>query len=167
MAGSVNRVTLVGRLGADPEVRNFQSGGSVCNLRVATSESWRDKQSGEKKERTEWHNVTVQQEGAIKFAEQYLRKGDLVYVEGQIRTRKWKDRDGNDRYSTEIAIVPYRGELQSMSSRDGGSGGSERREEGSRGGGSSSSGGYGGGGRPGGGYSDMDDEIPFCPEIRA
>lgn len=102
MAGSVNKVILVGSLGADPEVKSFQNGGRIANLRVATSEVWKDKQTGERKERTEWHSVTINGDGLINVAERYLRKGSKVYIEGQLRTRKWKDQAGNDRYSTEI-----------------------------------------------------------------
>ena len=115
---SVNKVILVGNLGRDPEVRTFQNGGKVVNLRVATSESWKDRNSGERRERTEWHTVAVFQEGAARFAEKYLRKGSKVYIEGKLETRKWQDQDGNDRYSTEITIRPYGGELQNLSPRD-------------------------------------------------
>ena len=104
MAGSANRVILVGNLGADPEVKSFQNGGKVCNLRIATSESWKDKQSGERKDRTEWHSVAIHSEGLVGVAERYLRKGSTIYIEGQLRTRKWQDRDGNDRYSTEVVL---------------------------------------------------------------
>lgn len=172
MSQSVNKAIIVGRLGRDPEVRTFQNGGKIANLRVATSESWRDRDTGERKERTEWHSVSVQSEGAVKFAEQYMHKGDMIYVEGQLETRKWQDQSGNDRYSTEITIRPYRGSLQVLSSvssgeDDGGQyGGRGSRSGGgaSRGGSSSSSG--SGGGFGGGGRSDMDDEIPFAPEWR-
>lgn len=111
MAGSVNKVIIVGNLGADPEVRNFPNGGKVVNLRIATSESWRDKDSGERKERTEWHSVAIMNEGLAKIAEQYLRKGSTVYIEGQLQTRKWQDQSGQDRYTTEIVLRQYRGEL--------------------------------------------------------
>lgn len=104
MAGSVNKVILVGNLGADPEVKSFQNGGKICNLRIATSESWKDKASGEKKERTEWHSVTINGDGLVGVAERYLRKGSKVYIEGQLRTRKWQDQSGNDRYSTEVSL---------------------------------------------------------------
>lgn len=181
MSQSINKAIIVGRLGRDPEIRTFQNGGKMANLRIATSESWRDRDSGERKERTEWHSVAVHAEGAVKFAEQYMSKGDLIYVEGQLETRKWQDQSGNDRYSTEIVVRPYRGSLQILASANGGRGeddggqygGSSRgsSSRGSSGGGSSrgsSSGrGYGsGGGYGGGGRSDMDDEIPFAPEVR-
>jgi len=111
MAGSVNKVILVGNLGRDPETRTFQNGGKIVNLRIATSETWKDKQTGEKKERTEWHSVAITNEGLARVAEQYLRKGTKVYIEGQIETRKWQDQSGADRYSTEIVLRPYRGEM--------------------------------------------------------
>lgn len=114
MSGSVNKVILIGNLGRDPEVRTFQNGGKVCNLRIATSENWKDRNTGERRERTEWHSVAVHQEGAVRFAEQYLRKGSKVYVEGQLETRKWQDQSGQDRYSTEVAVRPYCGELTSL-----------------------------------------------------
>jgi len=108
---SVNKVILIGNLGADPEVRTFQNGGKVCNLRIATSETWRDKQSGERRERTEWHSVAIFSEPLVRVAEQYLRKGSKIYVEGQLETRKWQDQSGNDRYSTEVVLRPYHSEL--------------------------------------------------------
>ena len=111
MAGSVNKVILIGHLGRDPEVRNFQSGGKVVNLRLATSESWRDKASGERKERTEWHSVAIFNEGLAKVAEQYLRKGSKVYIEGQLETRKWQDQAGADKYTTEVVLRPYSGAM--------------------------------------------------------
>lgn len=111
MSGSVNKVILIGRLGADPEIRRTQDGKAIANLRLATSESWRDKSSGEKKERTEWHRVTIYNEGLAKVAEQYLKKGSGVYVEGQIQTRKWQDKDGQDKYSTEIVLQAFNGVL--------------------------------------------------------
>lgn len=111
MAGSVNKVIVIGNLGRDPEVRTFQNGGKVVNLRIATSETWRDKASGERKERTEWHSVAIHSEPLAKIAEQYLRKGSTVYIEGQLETRKWQDQSGADRYSTEIVLRPFRGEL--------------------------------------------------------
>lgn len=166
MAGSVNKVILVGNLGRDPEVRSFPNGGKVCNLRIATSETWRDKATGERKERTEWHSVAIFSEPLAKIAEQYLRKGSKVYIEGQLETRKWQDQSGNDRYSTEVVLRPYRGELTLLDSRDGsgGSGGSYGGGSGGGyGGGDDPQGGYGGGGgrSGGGGRPDMDDEIPF------
>ena len=163
MAGSVNKVILIGNLGRDPEVRTFQNGGKVCNLRIATSENWKDKNTGERREKTEWHSVAIFQEGLVRIAEQYLRKGSKVYIEGQLQTRKWQDQSGQDRYSTEVVLRPYRSELTMLDGRgDGGSGG------GNYGGGQDQ--GYGGGdygggaGEPQGGSRpsrDMDDEIPF------
>jgi len=166
MAGSVNKVILIGNLGRDPEVRNFPNGGKVCNLRIATSERWRDRNTGENREKTEWHSVAIYSEPLVRIAEQYLRKGSKVYLEGQLETRKWQDQSGQDRYTTEVALRPYRGELTMLDGRgDGGGGG---------GGYGGSSGGYGddpgfGGGGPsgggsapqGGGRSDFDDDIPF------
>lgn len=153
MAGSLNKATLIGRLGADPEARRLPSGDPVVNFTLATSEQWRDKQSGERKERTEWHRVTVFNQGAAKFAEQYLKKGDLVYVEGKLVTRKWQDQGGNDRYTTEVHIVAFNGILQQLAGKGGdkdssgqSQGGSNRTSE--QGAGSQSS-------------RDLDDEIPF------
>ncbi|WP_225026583.1 single-stranded DNA-binding protein [Xinfangfangia pollutisoli] len=183
MAGSVNKVIIVGNLGRDPEVRSFQNGGKVVNLRIATSETWRDRNSGERKERTEWHSVAIFSEPLAKIAEQYLRKGSTVYIEGALETRKWQDQSGQDRYTTEIVLRPYRGELTLLGGRgDGGGGGASGGgggagyddrggydDYGSGGAGGASagggrSGGYGGGASSGGGSgraSDMDDEIPF------
>lgn len=175
MAGSVNKVILIGNLGRDPEVRSFQNGGKVVNLRIATSETWRDKQSGERKERTEWHSVAIFNEALGKIAEQYLRKGSTVYIEGQLETRKWQDQSGQDKYTTEIVLRPYSGNLTLLGGRgdgggSGGGGGYDDRggyddggPSGGYGGGSQGGrGGLGGGGAPaGGGRSDMDDEIPF------
>ncbi|WP_210348944.1 single-stranded DNA-binding protein [Aurantimonas marina] len=164
MAGSVNKVILVGNLGADPEIRRLNSGDAVVNLRIATSESWRDKQSGERRERTEWHNVVIFNENLVKVAEQYLKKGAKVYIEGQLQTRSWEDQSGQKRYTTEVVLQRFRGELQMLDSRgEGGGGGSYDQSGGSRGG--SGGGGRGGGGgydQGGGGSSrDLDDEIPF------
>ncbi len=181
MAGSVNKVILVGNLGRDPEVRSFQNGGKVVNLRIATSETWRDRNSGERKERTEWHTVAIYNENLAKIAEQYLRKGSTVYIEGALETRKWQDQSGADRYSTEVVLRQFRGELTLLGGRGegggggggggyddrggyddygSGSGGGGQGGGGSRGGyGGGSGGGQGGGG--GGRSSDMDDEIPF------
>ena len=153
MAGSVNKVILIGNLGADPEVRTFQNGGKVCNLRIATSETWRDRNTGERQERTQWHQVAIFSEPLAKVAEQYLRKGSKVYVEGQLETRKWQDQSGNDRYTTEVVLRPYRSELTMLDSRNSGGDG------GGYGGGGYSSG--GGSGPASGPASDMDDEIPF------
>ncbi len=155
MAGSVNKVILIGNLGADPEVRTFQDGGKLCSLRIATSETWRDRNTGERRERTEWHRVVIRSEPLIRVAEKYLRKGSKIYLEGQLQTRKWQDQSGQDRYSTEVVLRPYRSELTMLDSRQnsGGAGG-----------------GYGGasGGGPSGGFEDrnsgggpQDDEIPF------
>ncbi|PKP73119.1 MAG: single-stranded DNA-binding protein [Alphaproteobacteria bacterium HGW-Alphaproteobacteria-6] len=161
MAGSVNKVILVGNLGRDPEVRSFPSGGKVCNLRIATSETWRDKQSGERREKTEWHSVAIFSEPLVRIAEQYLKKGSKVYLEGQLETRKWQDQSGADRYTTEVVLRPYRGEMTLLDGRgDGGSGGGGGSAGGYDEGGAG--GGYGGAsGGGGGGRSDLDDEIPF------
>ncbi|GAB4136547.1 MAG: hypothetical protein Tsb0016_00900 [Sphingomonadales bacterium] len=153
MAGSVNKVILVGNLGADPEMRRLNDGSPVVNLRLATSETWRDKGSGERRERTEWHRVVIFNENLARIAEQYLRKGSKVYVEGQLQTRKWQDQSGQDRYSTEVVLQRFRGELTMLDGR-GGEGG----------GGGGSQGGYDndyGGGQGGGGGGDLDDDIPF------
>lgn len=162
MAGSVNKVILVGNLGRDPEVRSFQNGGKVCNLRIATSENWKDRNTGERRERTEWHSVAIFSEPLARIAEQYLRKGSKVYIEGQLETRKWQDQSGQDRYSTEVVLRPYRGELTLLDGRGEGGGG------GNYGGGSSgggyddrSGGGYDSGPSGGGSNRDLDDEIPF------
>ena len=127
MAGSVNKVILVGNLGADPEIRRLNSGDPVVNIRIATSESWRDKNSGERKEKTEWHNVVIFNDNLAKVAEQYLKKGMKVYVEGQLQTRKWQDQTGNDRYTTEIVLQKFRGELQMLDARGQGGDGADRR----------------------------------------
>ena len=181
MAGSVNKVIIIGNLGRDPEVRTFQNGGKIVNLRIATSETWRDKSSGERKERTEWHQIAIFDENLGKIAEQYLRKGSTVYIEGALETRKWQDQSGQDRYTTEVVLRQFRGELTLLGGRGeggggGGQGGYDDRSggyddygssQGQGGGGSSGArGGYGGGasggGAQGGGRaSDMDDEIPF------
>ena len=169
MAGSVNKVILMGNLGADPEVRRMPSGDAVVNLRLATTESWRDKQSGERKDKTEWHRVVIFNENLGKVAEQYLKKGSKVYVEGQLQTRKYQDKDGVEKFNTEIVLQRYRGELTLMDSRGGGGGGDAigRDEgesmEGSRGGSfNRSSGGGGGGGSAGRNLSEtLDDDIPF------
>jgi single-strand DNA-binding protein len=124
MAGSVNKVILVGNLGKDPEARTFQSGDKVVNLTLATSESWKDKASGERKERTEWHRVVIYNQGLVNVAENYLKKGSKVYIEGQLETRKWTDKDGNEKYSTEVVLRPFRGELTMLDSKGGGARGS-------------------------------------------
>ncbi|UVK37137.1 single-stranded DNA-binding protein [Mesorhizobium sp. AR10] len=175
MAGSINKVILVGNLGADPEIRRLNSGEPVVNIRIATSESWRDKNSGERKEKTEWHNVVIFNDQIAKVAEQYLKKGMKVYVEGQLQTRKWQDQTGNERYTTEVVLQKFRGELQMLDARGQGEGGqvggysgagggaargSDFGQSGpgegfSRGGGGAKSGGGGGSSR------ELDDEIPF------
>lgn len=173
MAGSVNKVILIGNLGRDPEVRTFQDGGKLCNLRIATSENWKDRNTGERRERTEWHSVVIRGDGLVRVAEQYLRKGSKVYIEGQLQTRKWQDQNGQDRYSTEVVVSGFGGTLTMLDGRGEGGGGGGY-------GGGSQGGGYGGGGYDGGGSDDrfggggqggggggsssnrdMDDEIPF------
>ncbi len=164
MAGSVNKVILIGNLGRDPEVRTFQNGGKVCNLRIATSETWKDRNTGERRERTEWHSVAIFSEPLARVAEQYLKKGSKVYIEGQLETRKWQDQSGQDRYSTEVVLRPYRSELTMLDGRGEGGGGG-----GGSSGGDQDPGGYGGdyggsapsGGQSGGPAREMDDEIPF------
>jgi single-strand DNA-binding protein len=164
MAGSVNKVILVGNLGADPEIRRLNSGDPVVNFRIATSETWRDKQSGERKEKTEWHNVVVFNDNLAKVAEQYLKKGMKVYIEGQLQTRKW-EKDGVERYTTEVVLQKFRGELQMLDSRGQGAGGAEvgydrGSSRGSDFGQSSPS--ERAGGKTSGNFSrEMDDEIPF------
>ena len=173
MAGSVNKVIIIGNLGQDPEVRSFPSGGKICNFSVATSENWKDRNTGERREKTEWHRVSITSEPLVRVAEQYLRKGSKVYLEGQLETRKWQDQSGQDRYTTEVVLRPYRSELTMLDSRG----------EGGGGGGGGQGGGYMGnqdggaqggymadpnqGGNQAGGYNspapsaDLDDEIPF------
>jgi single-strand DNA-binding protein len=160
MAGSVNKVILVGNLGADPEIRRTQDGRPIANLSVATSETWRDKNSGEKKEKTEWHRVVIFNEGLCKIAEQYLKKGAKVYLEGALQTRKWQDKDGKDKYSTEVVLQGFNSTLTMLDGRSGGGGGSFASDSG---------GGEFGSGAPsqrravaaGGGRDDMNDDIPF------
>ena len=176
MAGSLNKVMLIGNLGADPEVRSFQNGGKVCNLRIATTENWKDRNSGERQERTEWHTVAIFSEGLVSVAERYLRKGSKVFVEGQLQTRKWQDQSGNDRYSTEVVLRGFNGTLTMLDGPGGGSGGGGGQRGGgdwNQGGGQGSGGGdnwrsgggsSGGGSTQGGGgsdYDDLDDDIPF------
>lgn len=175
MAGSLNKVMLIGNLGADPEIRSFQNGGKVANLRIATSETWKDRNTGERQERTEWHNVAIFSEGLVGVVERYLKKGSKVFVEGQLQTRKWQDQNGQDRYTTEVVIRGLNGGLTMLDGTTGGpggggmgGGGGARSGGGSYGGGGSSSagaqGGGGwnqGGGPAGGGYDDLDDDIPF------
>jgi len=165
MAGSVNKVILVGNLGKDPEIRRTQDGRPIANLSVATSESWKDKNTGERKEKTEWHRVVIFNEGLCRIAEQYLKKGAKVYLEGQLQTRKWQDKDGNDKYSTEVVLQGFNSSLTMLDGRGGGGGGDMAPSD--------DDGGFGSPGpsaparRPamaaagGGKRSDMDDEIPF------
>ncbi len=168
MAGSVNKVILVGNLGKDPEVRSLNSGDKVCNLSIATSEQWRDRTSGERKERTEWHRVVIFNDNLVKVAEQYLKKGSTVYIEGALQTRKYQDNSGVEKYTTEVVLQKFRGELTMLGGRgdSAGSGDSEYGGGYSSGGGYASGGG-GAGGRTGGAGSresfsaDLDDEIPF------
>jgi len=175
MAGSVNKVILVGNLGRDPEVRTFQNGGKVCNFSIATSENWKDKNTGERREKTEWHRIAVFNEGLVRVCEQYLRKGSKVYIEGQLQTRKWQDQSGQDKYSTEVVLQGFNGTLVMLDGRSGGGGGGgdygggqqggyggERNDQNYSGGGGG--GGAGGGGAGGSGPApagDLDDEIPF------
>lgn len=186
MAGSVNKVILIGNLGADPEIKSFQNGGKIANLRIATSENWKDRNTGERKERTEWHSVVINGDGLIGVVERFLRKGSKVYIEGQLRTRKWQDQSGNDRYSTEVVVAGIGGALTMLDGPQGGaggagggggqrSGGGGWNEGGSSSGGSrgGGSGGFGGGSSSGGGSTwnqggggggfadDLDDDIPF------
>lgn len=184
MAGSVNKVILVGNLGRDPESRSFSNGGKVVNLRIATSESWKDRNSGERKEKTEWHSVAIFSEGLANVAERYLRKGSKVYLEGQLQTRKWQDQQGQDRYSTEIVLQGFDAKLVMLDGPGGGQGGgmgggggggrddwgggnddfagqSSSRGGGGFGGGSSGGGSRGGGGQGGGFPDDLDDDVPF------
>jgi single-strand DNA-binding protein len=179
MSGSVNKVILVGNLGADPEVRSFQNGGKVANIRIATSENWKDRNSGERKERTEWHNVAVFSEGLVGVVERFLRKGSKVYVEGQLRTRKWQDQSGQDRYTTEVVLQGFDAKLVMLDGPQGGAGGGGARSGGSSDWGASSdsygndfgggSSGGSSGARSGGGRSspppafddDLNDDVPF------
>ena len=173
MAGSVNKVILLGNVGADPEIRRTQDGRPIANLRIATSESWRDRTSGERKEKTEWHTVVVFNEGLCKVIEQYVKKGAKLYIEGALQTRKWQDQTGNDRYSTEIVLQGFNSTLTMLDGRgEGGGGGSRGGDDFGGGGGnygggndqpsSSSRGGSSRGGQPAGNFNnDMDDDIPF------
>lgn len=175
MAGSLNKVMLIGNLGADPEIRSFQNGGKVANLRIATSETWKDRNSGERQERTEWHTVAIFSEGLIGVVERFLKKGSKVYIEGSLQTRKWQDNNGQDRYSTEVVLRGMNGTLTML---DGAQGGGGQRSGGWQGGGND----FGGGQQSGGGdnwrqggssgsgsssgsggsnYDDLDDDIPF------
>jgi len=169
MAGSVNKVILVGNLGADPEVKSFQNGGRIANMRIATSENWTDKTSGERKERTEWHNIVIDNDNLVKVVENYLKKGSKIYVEGSLRTRKWQDRDGNDRYTTEVYVGRFRGELTLLEGRSSGGGG--EFGGGARSGYDDDAGGFGagsgrggtsGGGKPRDDFgADIEDDVPF------
>jgi single-strand DNA-binding protein len=172
MAGSVNKVILVGNLGKDPEIRSFQNGGKVANFSLATSESWKDKNTGEKREKTDWHNVAIFNEGLVRVAEQYLRKGSKVYIEGQLQTRKWTDQSGADKYTTEVVLQNYNGTLVMLDGRsEGGSSGGGSSGMRSSGGGNSwgndggrsGGGGFSGGSNQGSGAfdSDLDDDVPF------
>jgi len=175
MAGGINKVIIVGNLGKDPEVRTFANGGKVCNFSVATSESWKDRQTGERKEKTEWHNISIYNEGLAGVAEKYLRKGSKVYLEGKLQTRKWQDQSGNDRYSTDVVLQGFDAKMEMLDSRQGGGGsqggvsndgwGGGQGGGGQSGGGNDSwgqTGGGSGGGQGGGAFdSDLDDDVPF------
>lgn len=178
MAGSLNKVMLIGNLGADPEIRSFQNGGKVANLRIATSETWKDRNTGERQERTEWHTVAIFSEGLVNVVERFLKKGSKVYIEGKLQTRKWQDQNGQDRYSTEVVLRGFDGTLTMLDGAQGGGGGGGQRGGGSGGGygggsggggssgdggGSWNQGGGGSGGSSGGGanYDDLEDDIPF------
>ena len=183
MAGSVNKVILVGNLGKDPEARSFANGGKVVSFSIATSENWRDKASGERKEKTEWHNISIFSEGLAKVAEQYLRKGSKVYLEGQLETRKWQDQSGNDRYTTDVVLRQFNSSMVLLDARGEGGGSGGGGGGGARGGSGFDDGGFGSGGYAGGGGSsggpagrgggsqsrpapaafetDLDDDVPF------
>lgn len=156
MAGSVNKVILIGNLGRDPEIRTFANGGKAANMRIATSESWRDKATGERKERTEWHSVAVFNDGLVGVIEKFVKKGSKIYIEGQLETRKWTDQNGVERYSTEVVLRPYRGELTLLDGRAGGGNAQGEAKPVDTYQGASN---QGGGNAPG--RADMDDEIPF------
>ncbi len=175
MAGSLNKVMLIGNLGKDPEVRSFQNGGKVCSFSLATSESWKDKTSGERREKTDWHNISIFNENLVRIAEQYLKKGSKVYLEGALQTRKWQDQSGNDRYTTEVVLQNFNGTMVLLDGRGeggsgggggggarGGSGGGDWNQDdaprGNFGGGGA---GRSGGGRPSAFDSDLDDDVPF------
>lgn len=169
MAGSVNKVILIGNLGADPEIKSFQNGGKIANIRIATSENWKDKMTGERKERTEWHNVVINGDGLVGVVERFLKKGSKIYIEGSLRTRKWQDRDGNDKYTTEIVVAGTGGTMTMLDGAQGGGGGSRGGDGWGNGGGDSGggggAGGFGGGSSGGGGRApfddDLDDDVPF------
>jgi single-strand DNA-binding protein len=168
MAGSVNKVILIGHLGADPEIRSLGSGDRVANLRLATSESWRDRNSGERKEKTEWHRVVIFNENLVKVAENYLRKGAKVYIEGSLQTRKWSDQSGQEKFSTEVVLQKFRGELTMLDGKrdgddrgGGGYGGGDRGYASDRAGRDDVDRGFGGGGMSQQELNDLDDEVPF------
>ena len=184
MAGSLNKVMLIGNVGADPEIRSFQNGGKVANIRLATSERWKDRNSGEQQERTEWHTVAIFSEGLVNVVERYVKKGSKLFIEGQLQTRKWQDQSGNDRYSTEVVLRGYGGTLTMLDGASGGGGGGGGQRSGgydqsgggggggggggwNQGGGGSGGGAGGSGGGSGGSgggssnYDDLDDDIPF------
>lgn len=172
MAGSVNKVILIGNLGADPEIKTFSNGGKIANLRIATSERWNDRQTGEKREKTEWTSVTLNGDGLVGVAERYLKKGSKVYIEGKLQTRKWQDQNGQDRYTTEVVVSGFGGSMVMLDGPGGGQGGGGGRASGGNdgwgqgsggsGGSASSGGGQGGGWNQGGGYGDdFDDDVPF------
>ncbi|UIP06702.1 single-stranded DNA-binding protein [Erythrobacter sp. SDW2] len=170
MAGSLNKVMLIGNLGADPEIRSFQNGGKVANLRIATSETWKDRNTGERQERTEWHSVAIFSEGLVGVVERFLKKGSKVYVEGQLQTRKWQDQNGQDRYTTEVVLRGMNGTLTMLDGAQGGGGGGYQRSGGGgsgnysggdQGGGWNQGGGGSGGSGGGSNYDDLDDDIPF------
>jgi len=152
MAGSVNKVIIVGNLGRDPESRSFSNGGKVVNLRIATSESWKDKTTGERKEKTEWHSVAIFNEGLAGVAERFLKKGSKVYIEGELQTRKWQDTSGQDKYSTEIVLQGFGGVLTMLDGPNGGK---------SEGGGQASGGGAARSATPAQSFADLDDDVPF------
>lgn len=163
MAGSVNKVILIGNLGKDPEVKSFANGGRIANFSVATSESWKDKATGERKDRTEWHNIKIDNDNLIRVVEQYLRKGSKVYIEGQLQTRKWQDRDGNDRYTTEVVVGRFNGQLELLDRREGGAGGGYGQEDYGSAPARSPAGAAPGFGakQPSSFDDDMDDDVPF------
>jgi single-strand DNA-binding protein len=169
VAGSLNKVMLIGNLGKDPEVRSFQNGGKVCNFSLATSESWKDKNTGERREKTDWHNVAIFNENLVRIAEQYLKKGSKVYIEGSLQTRKWQDQSGADKYTTEVVLQNFNGTLVLLDRAEGGGGGGQRGgggggewdQSGGGGGGSGGGAARGGASRPSAFDSDLDDDVPF------
>ena len=159
MAGSLNKVMLIGNLGQDPDVRSMQNGGRVCNLSIATSETWKDKNTGEKREKTEWHRVTIFNEGIVGVCENYLKKGSKVFIEGSLETRKWQDKDGQDRYTTEIVLKPYNGNLTMLDSRNDNQSGSSYQQNYQQQ--AASGGGMQQNAAPARVHDDFDDDIPF------